>query len=113
MGDVSFPSLEGRQVWRGSVASSVSICTGEARLSCKVCQQREVVIVSMVVSAGRNAELFTFFLYAACLHFCCTPLINHLPNSCSESRIDELQSVVILYSGADKSVFLLASASAP
>lgn len=37
----SFRCLEGQRVWRGSVASSASICTGEARLSCKVCQQGE------------------------------------------------------------------------
>lgn len=110
-----FVSMSGRaaDLERICVVSSASTCTGEARLSCKDVNRERVVIVSMVVSAGRNAELFTFFLYAVCLHFWCTPLINHLLNSCSESRMDELQSVVILYSGADKSVFLLASASAP
>lgn len=102
------------RVWKGNgfgedLQPFEDLYTGEARLSCKVCPQREGCyrIVSAVVSARRNAELSTFFLYAACLPLWCSPLINHLPSSCSESCTDKLQSVVISYSGADKSAFLL------
>lgn len=70
-------------------------------------------MVAMEVSAGRNAELFTFF-YIQTAHISgVLPLSITFLNSCSESRMRELQSVVILLSGDDKSVFLLVSASTP
>lgn len=67
----------------------------------------------MAVSAGRNAELFTFFHMQPAYISSVLPLSITFLNSCSESRMDELQSMVILHSGADKSIFLLVSASAP
>lgn len=70
-------------------------------------------MVSMEVSAGRNAELFTFFHMDTAYISVVLPLSITFLDSCSESRMEELQSVVILLSGADKSVFLLVSASTP
>lgn len=70
-------------------------------------------MVSMEVSAGRNAELFTFFYIQTAYISGVLPLSITFLNSCSESRMEELQSVVILLSGDDKSVFLLVSASTP
>lgn len=97
----------GRAVGLERISSHFRVYTQERQGWVAKYVHREKVIVSMVVSARRNAELSTFFLYAACLHLWCTPLINHLPSSCSGSCMDVLQSVVISYSGADKSTLLL------